>query len=186
MNYDRTQRIRRAAILVASLEETLAEQMLESLPRLEATRILDEVDRLGELDPEELQDVLDEFRSAGRRGHEIEGGVEFTYSAPMKPILAATAAVASPGDAEAADADARQADNALLMAELLSHEHPQTIAAALSVCRTAVHLQGRNLAGTDESQRNRSHLFSPSDGLRFRDRNKTHPGKSGRGGSFAQ
>lgn len=67
MNYDRTQRIRRAAILVANLEETLAEQMLESLPRLEAVTILNEVDRLGELDPEEVQDVLDEFRSAGRR-----------------------------------------------------------------------------------------------------------------------
>ena len=132
MNYDRTERIRRAAILVASLEETLAEQMLESLPRLEAAKILDEVDRLGELDPEEIQDVLEEFRSAGRRGRAAVDAVEFTYSAPKPPAAEPAESAGPTSDALADAARARSEADALLMAELLSHEHPQTIAAALS------------------------------------------------------
>ena len=128
MNYDRTQRIRRAAILVASLEETLAEQMLESLPRFEAVTILDEVDRLGELDPEEVEDVLDEFRSAGRRGRVIEDSVEFSYSARQQEP---TTAVAT-HEAAAHVANAQVEADAVLMAELLSHESAQTIAAALA------------------------------------------------------
>lgn len=130
MHYDRTQRIRRAAILVASLEETLAEQMLENLPRLEAARILDEVDRLGELDQEEVEDVLDEFRSAGRYGRGGGDSVDFTYSAPA-PVGAAVEPATATGGADDVD-EAQQQAEAVLMAELLGREHPQTIAAALS------------------------------------------------------
>jgi flagellar motor switch protein FliG len=134
MNYDRTQRIRRAAILVAHLEESLAEQMLESLPRLEAVKILDEVDRLGELDQEEVADVLDEFRSAGRRGRRTADAVEFTYSAPSAEAAVAASAVMATAAEEsaAAAANAQSEADAVLMAELLTHEHAQTIAAALS------------------------------------------------------
>jgi flagellar motor switch protein FliG len=129
MNYDRTQRIRRAAILVAHLEESLAEQMLESLPRLEAVTILNEVDRLGELDAEEVEDVLDEFRTAGRRGRRADEAVEFTYSAPRAESAAMATAVEQ---AAVAAANAQSEADAVLMSELLTHEHPQTIAAALS------------------------------------------------------
>ena len=132
MNYDRTQRIRRAAILVAHLEESLAEQMLESLPRLEAVTILNEVDRLGELDQEEVEDVLDEFRSAGRRGRRTDDAVEFTYSAPRAEAAASAAIATAAEEAAAAAANAQSEADAVLMAELLTHEHPQTIAAALS------------------------------------------------------
>lgn len=128
MHYDRSQRIRRAAILVASLDEALAEQMLQNLPRLEATRILDEVDRLGELDAEEVQDVLDEFRSAGRYGRGGVSATEFTYSAPA-PAAAATPPTTA---TSASEPSPQEEAEAKLMAELLSHEHPQTIAAALS------------------------------------------------------
>jgi flagellar motor switch protein FliG len=132
MNYDRTQRIRRAAILVAHLEESLAEQMLESLPRLEAVTILNEVDRLGELDQEEVEDVLDEFRTAGRRGRPGEDAVEFTYSAPRAEAAASAAMATAMEEAAVAAANAQSEADAVLMAELLTHEHPQTIAAALS------------------------------------------------------
>jgi flagellar motor switch protein FliG len=133
MNYDRTERIRRAAILVASLEETLAEQMLDNLPRGEAARILAEVDRLGEVDPDEQQDVLEEFRRAGRRGREADDAVQFTYSAPQ-PAAAGSPSNASSGRGDASD-DAPSEPNdadAMLMAELLAAEHPQTVAAALA------------------------------------------------------
>ena len=137
MNYDRSERIRRAAILVASLEEALAEQMLDNLPRAEAARILTEVDRLGDVDPEEQQDVLEEFRRAGRRVREADDAVQFTYSAPQ-PVAAnsasnAASAVGSGHGAAPGDASSNQTDaDAILMAELLAAEHPQTIAAALA------------------------------------------------------
>ena len=129
MNYDHNERIRRAAILVASIDEALAEQMLDSLPASEATKILAEVDRLGEIDPDEQRDVLAEFRRAGRQEKEPVGnGVEFTYSAPQ--VIPVEERAAEP--AALAIDDAAAAAEAALIAELLSAEHPQTIAVALS------------------------------------------------------
>lgn len=127
MNYDRNERIRRAAILVASIDEALAEQMLDSLPPSEATKILAELDRLGEIDPDEQRDVLDEFRRAGRREPESANAVEFTYSAPHPVVMETT-----PAPATTAADEAAAAAEAALIAELLSVEHPQTIAVALS------------------------------------------------------
>lgn len=130
MNYDRNERIRRAAILVASIDEALAEQMLDSLPPSEATKILAEVDRLGEIDLDEQRDVLDEFRRAGRRENEPANSVEFTYSAPQPVAIEQPAGPQASTSAPADDAAA--AAEAALIAELLSAEHPQTIAVALS------------------------------------------------------
>ena len=130
MNYERNERIRRAAILVASIDQSLAEHMLDSLPASEATKILAEVDRLGEIDADEQRDVLDEFRRAGRRETEPANAVEFTYSAPqhvaVEPLPAMEATAATAADDVAAEAEAA------LIAELLSAEHSQTIAVALS------------------------------------------------------
>ncbi|HEX6961989.1 MAG TPA: hypothetical protein VF175_08995, partial [Lacipirellula sp.] len=128
MTYDRTDRTRRAAILIASLEEALAEQMLDSLPPSEATKILAEAERLGEIDAEEVRDVLDEFRAAGRESRAVETAVEFTYSAPQ----VAMKREAAPPAPATIDLTEQQEADAALMAELLTHEHPQTIAAALS------------------------------------------------------
>ncbi len=110
----------------------MAEQLLDNLPPDEASRILEEVDRLGELEPEELQDVLDEFRAAGRRGKSADDAVEFTYSAPQPGLRRDASAEHATAPAVDAEAMARQEADAALMAELLTHEHPQTIAAALS------------------------------------------------------
>jgi flagellar motor switch protein FliG len=133
MSYDRTERIRRAAILIASLDETVAEQMLDNMPRGEATKILAEVERLGELDADELEDVLDEFRTAGRRGRSADGGVEFTYSAPQPMVMAGAVQTPPAGsNSAAAEVDHAADGDAVLMAELLGREHPQTIAAVLS------------------------------------------------------
>lgn len=129
MSYDHQERIRRAAILVASIDESLAEQMLDSLPASEATKILAEVDRLGEIDPDEQRDVLAEFRRAGRREKEpAENGVEFTYSAPQAVTVGEQPAEPT---LPAIDEAAMTAE-ATLIADLLGAEHPQTIAVALS------------------------------------------------------
>jgi len=136
VNYERRERIRRAAILVASLEERLAEQMLAALPRLEAAKILAEVDQLGEVDVEEQQDVLDEFRRAGRQASAADNAVEFTYSASqvaasLSSVAHEAANMSSTGGLAAADNE-NNASEAILMAELLMQEHPQIAAAALS------------------------------------------------------
>ena len=132
MNYDRNERIRRAAILVASLDQRLAEQMLDNLPVPEAERILEEVERLGEIDADEQRDVLDEFRRAGRSGREASAGVEFTYSAPQPPVVVKPVATPVVSEEEQRAVEAAKAAEAALIAELLSVEHPQTIAVALS------------------------------------------------------
>jgi flagellar motor switch protein FliG len=135
MPYDRSDRIRRAAILVASLDEPLAEQLLADLPPSEAARILSEAEALEAIDPDEQRDVLAEFRrlTRGRVAAEATGAVEFTYSsgddtpavhAPSSPQPETYAAV--PASTGLSDADAAA------MAELLAGEHPQIVAAALS------------------------------------------------------
>jgi flagellar motor switch protein FliG len=125
MTYERTERIRRAAILLASLEEALAEQLLRELPAPEADKVLAELDRLEAIDPEEQADVLEEFRRATRRGGGDRGAVEFAYTtAPSAPVV--------PAAVTAADAPAAPDADTAAMAELLSGEQPQVIAAALS------------------------------------------------------
>ena len=95
MTYDRNDRIRRAAILVASLDEALAEQLLAELPPTEADRVLEEAEQFEAIDPEEQQDVLAEFRRLARGRRPAEGAVEFAYSGA--------------GAADARDDDAREA-----------------------------------------------------------------------------
>jgi flagellar motor switch protein FliG len=124
MTYDRSERIRRAAILVASLDEALAESLLGELPPLESAKVLAELDRMESIDPEEQEDVLAEFRRATERGGNDRDAVEFTYSQPTAAQV--PQAAAAPPNAGGLDADVAA------MAELLSHEHPQIIAAALT------------------------------------------------------
>jgi flagellar motor switch protein FliG len=133
MNYERSERIRRAAILVASVEETVGEQMLAALPRAEAARIRAEVELLDEVDLDEQQDVLDEFRRAGRQASAAEPAVEFTYSASQvatAPLMNDELASSRNENQTANNQD--DAAEATLMAELLVEEHPQIVAAALS------------------------------------------------------
>ncbi len=133
MNYERSERIRRAAILVASVEETVGEQILAALPRAEAARIRAEVELLDEVDLDEQQDVLDEFRRAGRQASAAEPAVEFTYSASQvatAPLM--NDELVSPRNENQTASDRDGAAEATLMAELLVEEHPQIVAAALS------------------------------------------------------
>ena len=135
MPYDRSDRIRRAAILVASLDEPLAEQLLADLPPSEAARVLSEAEALESIDPDEQRDVLAEFRrlTRGRVAAEASGAVEFSYSsrndgdaADVALMTTSVAPVAEPASSALSEADAAA------MAELLAGEHPQIVAAALS------------------------------------------------------
>ena len=133
MNRPRAERIRRAAILVASLDEALAERILAALPPQEAAQVLDEAGRLETIDPEEQQDVVAEFRRMSRGARGEGPTVEFAFS----DAASAAQTNDSPRETEAnrsgsaADGAFGDAD-ALAAAELLSVEQPQTIAATLS------------------------------------------------------
>ncbi|HYO25494.1 MAG TPA: FliG C-terminal domain-containing protein [Lacipirellulaceae bacterium] len=134
MPYDRTDRFRRAAILVASLDEALAEQLLGELPPGEAARVLSEAEALESIDHEEQQDVLTEFRRMTRTGRSADAAVEFAYSADEPSPAASPAAAAHAGTYAQADVavSTLSEGDAAAMAELLGGEHPQIVAAALS------------------------------------------------------
>src|SRR5688500_15031075 len=133
MNRQRAERIRRAAILVASLEEALAERILAALPPREAAQVLDEAERLETIDPEEQQDVVAEFRRMSRGARSEGATVEFAFS----DAASAAQTNDTPRDSEA-NRSGSAVDgvfgngDALAAAELLSVEQPQTIAATLS------------------------------------------------------
>jgi flagellar motor switch protein FliG len=137
MAYDRTDRIRRAAILVASLDDALAEQVLDGLPAGVRDRVLDEAERIDAIDPEEQQDVLAEFRRLSRATGRDAAAVEASFSDSQKNKATDGAASAetdatagksalSPVSPGLSDSDAAG------MAELLAEEHPQIVAAALA------------------------------------------------------
>jgi flagellar motor switch protein FliG len=137
MPYDRTDRIRRAAILVASLDDALAERILAGFPPAVRDRVLRAAENLEAIDVEEQQDVLAEFRRMTRsRGG--DAGVEFAPTANDQPSGESsgneTAALTSAPDATATESTLSDAD-AAAMAELLAREHPQIAAAALSRLR---------------------------------------------------
>jgi len=128
MPYDSNERIRRAAILVASLDDAMAEALLDDLPQPEAAKVLACLERMDALDPDEQADVLAEFRRAARRRGDQAGAVEFAYS--TAPAAAHSADVdarpPAPATSDGPDADAAA------MAGLLAREQPQIIAAALA------------------------------------------------------
>jgi flagellar motor switch protein FliG len=136
MPYDRTDRIRRAAILVASLDDALAEQVLRGLPPGVRDRVLDVAESLDEIDPEEQRDVLTEFRRLSRGGPSRGGeAVEATFSSGDQPGRDHGARDAIPSATQQGDAmanDGLSDADAAAMAELLANEHPQIVAAALS------------------------------------------------------
>lgn len=135
MPYDRADRIRRAAILVASLDEALAEQLLAELPHGEAERILSAAERLEPIDVEEQQDVLAEFRRLRRAAPAKESAVEFSYSASVESgddAKTGPSLVALEREGYGTNGAAMSDGDAAAMAELLSAEHPQIVAAALA------------------------------------------------------
>jgi flagellar motor switch protein FliG len=138
MRYDRTDRIRRAAILIASLDDALAEQVLNGLPAEVRERVLDEAERLEAIDPEEQQDVLAEFRRMSRGHRRDAEAVELSFSDAPGSVPGndgdkfENANASSEPTAAAPTSDGLNEGDAAAMAELLAAEHPQIVAAALA------------------------------------------------------
>ncbi len=105
---------RKSAILLLSLPEEQAQAILARLDAEIAERIQSEFATLGEIDPQERMMVLEEY-SAAR-----------TDLPPQES-----------DDISAVSADPLHDWNALALAERLHDEHPQTIAALLSMTSSA-------------------------------------------------
>ena len=142
MNYskanERDRQLRKVAILIASLDDPLAERMLADMPAADAQAVRAAVDRLDHVDPEEERNIVDQFRRSTRLAtpHSTEPhsivGVELDASLLArieqqdsndweKPAEENRSPLAVLTDAEAAT-----------IVDALSREHPQTVAVVIS------------------------------------------------------
>jgi flagellar motor switch protein FliG len=135
-----TTAVRKAAILVRSLDGRTADSLLGQLPADQAARVLETARQLGDIDPVEQQQVLDEFLARGARRNvaaldDAERGVEYVGnlsadgdSPPARPPL--SLAEQSPRPSSSFQLLHQSAADDL--ARLLATEHPQTIALVLA------------------------------------------------------
>lgn len=130
--HSRNQKLREVAILVASLDEHWAQRLLDSMPAEDALAVREAVELLGPVDAEEQRKIVEKFRqsTAPERPAKIDG-VELDASllarfeeeelSDSSPTLPTMRPLESLTDAEATT-----------VVDMLSAEHPQTIAMVLS------------------------------------------------------
>jgi len=151
---NKTQQLRKAAILVATLDGPFVKRLLADLPARDAAAVEQIVAQLEDIDPAEYQAVVADFRQGIRppphqssQDQPTSGGVELDESLlarfaaeENRELPPATATETS----STAWATLNDADAATLV-EMLSVEQPQTIAVVLSRLETsqAAELVGR-------------------------------------------
>lgn len=121
--------IRKAAIVIASLDEASADRLLDSMPEEIASQIRWKSIELDDVSDEERQTVLDEFlRNSGRSAPVEDAGVEmeFTYEEPATPAKPEIAAPTPPPFAFLNDAPCE------MLAPFFEQEHPQVTAVVMS------------------------------------------------------
>jgi flagellar motor switch protein FliG len=129
------QAIRRAAILVASLDMHLADALLAQMPGEQADLVRRTIVELGDVDPGEEREAIDEFFRNGPPVNQRDfGGVELDRPPTFRPARAAAPPPRSPALPKREDEPFRflhEADNEKLTVLLLD-ERPQTIALVVS------------------------------------------------------
>ncbi|MEW4454325.1 FliG C-terminal domain-containing protein [Bremerella sp. JC817] len=123
--------IRKAAIVIASLDEVSADKLLDSMPEEVASQIRWMSIELENVSDEERQTVLDEFlRNSGRQVAMEDPGVEmeFTYQQPEAPVAAPqpSSVPTPPPFAFLNDAPSE------MLAPFFEQEHPQVTAMVMS------------------------------------------------------
>lgn len=127
--------LRKAAILVSSLDTHAADVLLDEMPAEDAARVRNAILELGDIDPREQQQIMQEFvrhnpqrAAAHRSGVELDPSLLAKIQAPSAP--ASTAETASPSSvppfAFLTQIDAEE------LARVLVREHPQTAAIVIS------------------------------------------------------
>lgn len=142
MTYINTQRMRKAAVFVTSLDEESSRRLIANLPPAEAEALRHAIEELGLVDIEETRDVLHEFRLSRAVSAEDLGGVEVDWSSAAEETQPAMYDAPSGrqfsanNDRTAAPAAVpfgflREADKQAV-AKLLLRENPQTVAVVMS------------------------------------------------------
>jgi flagellar motor switch protein FliG len=151
MSYRSEQRMRKAAILVTSLDRQSARQIRQGLSPADTTSLERAIAGLGPIDPEEKNDVLHEFRlSTASAKHDSSGvEVEWSTSGPTQPSRPHQHALPIGENDSAAATESGQSNwqstseqndsfkflhevKPAIVAELLAGEHAQTSAAVLA------------------------------------------------------
>ena len=150
MKTDRQQQLRKVAILVATLDETLAERLLADLPAREEHAVREMVESLGEIDPAEYRSVLDDFRRGLASPTQAVTKTPRTQldGVELDPSLLARMADSNVSEEmpAAKQSETNQKGNpwqtlseadVSTLVEMLSAEQPQTIAVVLSRLETS-------------------------------------------------
>ncbi len=131
--FDRHRQLRDVAIFVASLDEVMAQRLLDSMPPRDAVAVLAEVDELEAIDPEEQREIVEKFRRslAPSPARKVEG-VELDASLLAKIENRDAEEIYSNTQASQLPLTGLSDTEATTITEILSAEHPQTIAIVLS------------------------------------------------------
>jgi flagellar motor switch protein FliG len=126
--------IRKAAVLIRSLDAEAAATLLMQLSDAEAKAIRAAIRRLGDIDPAEQAEVAAALRqpSAARPESALSGGVELELSSTTS--AASVLSVMERGSQLHAFIEADEAE-ASVIANFLKREHPQTMAVVVSYLR---------------------------------------------------
>jgi flagellar motor switch protein FliG len=143
--------IRKAAVLVASLDVDTADAVLEQMPPEQADAVRREVERLDDLDPAEQKAVIDEFFRIGPLmpeqeppGLELNDHLARKLALPVDEYVPSYSAAQEIPAAAAAKHEARQLDDSRepfdfldgievgVLVPFLEREHPQAIALVLA------------------------------------------------------
>ncbi|MEX2112371.1 MAG: FliG C-terminal domain-containing protein [Pirellulales bacterium] len=129
----KSRNLRKAAVLVSSLDDERAAAILDHMPPAQAAAVRQAVDRLGHVDPAEQHEVIEEFFRLGPLLPDREpSGIELTD--PRCAALATTRAICERefpqhyGHQAELASDALDAASAETLAAFLAREQPQTIA----------------------------------------------------------
>jgi flagellar motor switch protein FliG len=129
---DMQRNLRKAAVLVASLDAERAEAMLAQMAPAQAQSLRAAVDALGQLDAAEQSEVIEEFFRIGPLLPDREpSGIELDDPRAAKFVNPAGDAE-PPADCAPASAPFLRDASADALATFLVREHPQTIAVVLS------------------------------------------------------
>jgi flagellar motor switch protein FliG len=125
--------LRKAALLIRSLDADSAATLLAQLSAEEAARVREAIRGLGPLDPEEQAELVAELRQGRRVSSQAnDNGVELSLSKPADSTLDDARIERAPSIAAGKRFEfLEQAPTAVLVAHL-SREHAQTVAVVLS------------------------------------------------------
>lgn len=143
---DRYTYLEKAAIVLLSLGEQLAAQLIRNMPEAEAKKILSAMSSISSVEDSELVEILDEFNQIlnEKKPKTLRGSVEYTQKVLNKAF--GTSAFASEFSHTLASSyheltALKQVENIDSFMKLLESEHPQTLALILAHADAAMGAQ---------------------------------------------